>query len=328
MYQEALRKVEAEYTLLREENSATDLEREIAVRARVPEIGRLMDQRKDLIFRSFRSFFSGEQATGQVSIPEETERLSREIRRLLRVSGYPEDYLQPVCHCQVCQDRGYVGEPIREMCSCMKNRLYRMIYEESGIGPNPPSFETFDEKVFPDDIVPELKISQRMEMVTLRDQLQNWAQKWPDTEKSGGVVLSGASGLGKTFLIHCMARELLDRGKSVSVLTAYRALDILRESYFQGHAEDQDLLFEPDVLFLDDLGTEPLLNNVTITQLFNLLNERERMSSKKKKAFVVSTNYSQSGLRERYTERLTSRLLDSRNVLIFALRGADVRKRG
>ena len=78
------------------------------------------------------------------------------------------------------------------------------------------------------------------------------------------------------------------------------------------------------VLFLDDLGSEPLMQNVTIEQLFNLINERQarRLST------VISTNLSIKELRTRYTERIASRLTDSRNCLVVTLEGQDVRRNG
>ena len=40
------------------------------------------------------------------------------------------------------------------------------------------------------------------------------------------------------------------------------------------------------LLLIDDLGTEPLMENITVTQLFNLLNERQNRG----KHTVISTN--------------------------------------
>ena len=81
-------------------------------------------------------------------------------------------------------------------------------------------------------------------------------------------------------------------------------------------------LMEAELLLIDDLGTEPLMNNVTVTQLFNLLNERQ-MSGRHT---VLSTNLSMNELQERYTERVTSRLLDKGACLRVGFVGGDVRR--
>ena len=77
---------------------------------------------------------------------------------------------------------------------------------------------------------------------------------------------------------------------------------------------------EVPVLMLDDLGSEPMMQNVTIEQLFNLINERQNRNL----ATVISTNLDMAKFRERYSERIASRLRDSR-CTILSLLGKDIR---
>ena len=83
-----------------------------------------------------------------------------------------------------------------------------------------------------------------------------------------------------------------------------------------------DMMRTP-LLLLDDLGTEPLMNNITVTQLFNLLNERQMAG----RHTVISTNLSLSELKDRYTERITSRLLDGRDCRRLTFIGEDIREK-
>ena len=137
------------------------------------------------------------------------------------------------------------------------------------------------------------------------------------------VLLIGKSGLGKTFLMHCMANRLLERGKDVLLISSYAFLQSARKSYFENDHGTDELLQAP-VLFLDDLGSEPLMQNVTIEQLLNLINERQS----RRLPTVISTNLSIKELRTRYTERIASRLTDSRNCLVITLEGQDIRRSG
>ena len=57
-------------------------------------------------------------------------------------------------------------------------------------------------------------------------------------------------------------------------------------------------------------------------QLFNLLNERQNRGL----STVISTNLNLQELRERYTERVASRLNNPKNCLILTLAGRDLRK--
>ena len=123
--------------------------------------------------------------------------------------------------------------------------------------------------------------------------------------------------------MHAMAKRLLDRGLNVLMLSAYRFLDIARKAYFSNNTGELDTLMETDVLMLDDLGSEPLMENITIVQLFNLINERQTSG----KGTVISTNLNTTELQARYTERIASRLLDPRQCTLLQFLGDDVRRR-
>ena len=83
-----------------------------------------------------------------------------------------------------------------------------------------------------------------------------------------------------------------------------------------------DTLMDTDVLMIDDMGVEPLMENITIVQWFNLINERQLRG----KGTVISTNLNVEELRRRYTERITSRLLDGKQCMILQFLGDDVRR--
>ena len=321
MRREILRQLTNEYEERRRENDRIFFARRAEAEQKCPEIGRLMDARQELIFSSVRGIILGHQPD---QVPEKMEKLTGQIRSLLVENGFPDDYLEPVYRCPLCKDTGYVGDPVREMCSCMQKELTRRLYAESGLGDQrEQTYDTFCLDVFPDTVIPGLGYSQRQMMEMIRDMTKAWAEQWPDVRENCGVIFSGASGLGKTFLLHAMAGVMLDRGLNVMVLSSYRAQEIMRKAYFSRDGQDDlDLLMNTDVLFLDDLGTEPLLDNVTVSQFFNLFNERQNHQ----KACVISTNLSLKNLRERYTERIASRLLDSSRMMVVEMRGEDIRR--
>ena len=55
---------------------------------------------------------------------------------------------------------------------------------------------------------------------------------------------------------------------------------------------------------------------------FNLINERQLRG----KGTVISTNLNVEELRRRYTERITSRLLDGKQCMLLQFLGDDVRR--
>ena len=321
MRREILRQLQSEYEERRQENDRIFFERRAEVEQKCPDIGKLMDARQQLIFASVRGIIMGQQ---QDQVPEKMQQLNEQIRKALVSGGFQEDYLEPVYRCPICRDTGYVGDPVREMCSCMQQELSRRLYAQCGLGEQQEqTFDTFRLDVFPDTPIQALGCSQRQMMEMIREMTKKWSEKWPDVKETAGVLFSGASGLGKTFLLHSMAKVLLDRGLSVMILSSYRVQEIMRKAYFSRDGQDDaDMLMNLDVLLIDDFGTEPLLDNVTLSQFFNLFNERQTHA----RACVLSTNLSLKNLRERYSERIASRLLDRSRMMVIEMRGEDIRK--
>ena len=131
----------------------------------------------------------------------------------------------------------------------------------------------------------------------------------------------GDTGIGKTFLSNCIAKELIDKSYSVIYLSTFELFDILAKSKFEkDEAADRmnHYIFDCDLLIIDDLGTE-LVNSFTTSQLFLCLNERIL----RKKSTIISTNLSMTDLREVYSERIFSRITS--NYTMLRLIGDDIR---
>jgi len=242
---------------------------------------------------------------------------NRRIAQKLAASGLPADALAPVYDCPACRDEGYVYDPSRRMCFCFENELNRRMLTELGLRKD-QTFEAFREDCFDD----EGAVSQRSMMRRNRDVCERFADTYPDTEVSD-LLLTGPSGLGKTFLMQAMAHRVTERGYGVQYVSAYKLLDTMRKAYFENNADRLRPFLDAPLLLVDDLGTEPLMENITVTQLFNLLNERQNADLHT----ILSTNLSLTELKTRYTERITSRLLDKRRCKILKFIGADIRTR-
>lgn len=315
-----LRELQAEYEQQRMRNDQENQRRRAEAIQVCPEIGRLMDDRQNMIYSGLRGILEG-RVQGD-DLPLRMEVINRRIKELLVQNGFASDYLEPVYRCKTCADTGYVGENVKEMCPCLRSAFYARLYQRVGLGEKAEqTFETFDLSVFPDKLLEGQPFTQRQEMAMIRDQCREWADGC-SRDHASDVLLMGQSGLGKTFLMHAMAKRLLDRGLNVLMMSAYRFLEVARRAYFSNHPEELDSLMEADVLLLDDLGSEPLMENITIVQLFNLINERQVRG----RSTVLSTNLNAKELRERYTERIASRLMDKRQCTLIRFIGDDVRR--
>ena len=321
MREDLLNELEAEYEQIRYANEQEEARRREKIRLENPEIDALVHEREELIFGTLRDILNGEARTED--LPERMEKLSAEIRARLEDAGYPADYLAPVYRCPICKDTGRTGEPVREPCICLKKAYQKKLRESIGLsGDRKESFESFDLSVYPDEKIPGQDFTQREIMKMYRATCEKWANEYPRSMYRD-LVLTGSTGLGKTFLLRSMAERLIERDVNVLIISAYRMLEILRKSYFDNDGGSEELL-GAEVLMIDDLGSEPLMQNVTVEQLFYLLNERQNRNL----STVISTNLDMAKLRERYTERIASRLRDSRTCKVLNLLGKDIRVGG
>ena len=86
--------------------------------------------------------------------------------------------------------------------------------------------------------------------------------------KPKNIFFYGNTGVGKTFLSNCIAKELLDAGYSVIYFTAFQLFDILSKGVFEKDADAiaaHQNIFDCDLLIIDDLGTE-LSNSFTTSK--------------------------------------------------------------
>lgn len=316
-----LQELHAEYEQRQLANQREEAERRAKVEAACPEIGQVLSARQDLIFGTLRGILEGKAAAKD--IPAQMDVLNRRLSSLLRQHGFDENYLDPVCRCPRCRDTGYVGEPIRERCECFNQAYYARMYQRMGLTDSTfaQSFDAFNPGVFSAEKLPGKDYSQRELMNVIRQTCEAYAARYPAVSVKD-MLLMGQSGLGKTFLMHAMAKELIRRGVNVLLISAYRFLEIARKAYLSGNPEDMEPLMDAEVLLIDDMGVEPLMENITIPQWFNLINERQLQG----KGTVISTNLMEDELRRRYTERIASRLMNDSQCRLIQFAGNDVRR--
>jgi DNA replication protein DnaC len=142
----------------------------------------------------------------------------------------------------------------------------------------------------------------------------------PKTSKS--ILMMGGTGLGKTHLSSAVARGVIEKGCDVYYTGAIDLFSQFEIQKFKSYNNEPNELieryFECDLLIIDDLGTE-MINQFSVSTLYNLLNDR----LSRKKPTIVSTNLSQDDIKNKYTDRITSRLFGEYKVLFFA--GTDIR---
>ena len=138
------------------------------------------------------------------------------------------------------------------------------------------------------------------------------------------ILMSGDTGVGKTHLIECMTTYAIDKCLTVKYSTAFNFnQDMLK--YHCASIEDKDAIMYPylnsDILFIDDLGSENQIKNVTNEYLYLILNERMQQHKKT----VISTNLDMKQIQDVYGERIFSRLMHKKQSAKINFTGVDLR---
>ena len=254
------------------------------------------------------------------ALKEENLALQRERAELLVAHGYPADYLEDKPNCPLCGDTGWRGS---EVCSCLNDYYARVQLEELSrlLDLGTQSFETFSFDWYSDERG-ERKRSPRENMERVFDICQDYARHF--SLAADNLLLTGQSGLGKTFLSASIARVVSDRGFSVVYDTAEHIFSQMEEEKFRpddssAACENVQRYQNCDLLIVDDLGTE-MVTSFVQSALYQLINGR-LLAGKKT---VINTNLAPRQLGERYSPQVQSRLEGEYRVLPFF--GEDIRK--
>jgi len=304
--------LQAEYERIRREEREALLKRTEEAYALHPGFLRIAERRRAAALGTGAAIRRGQSAEEASRLAQETLRaLDDEERALLVQVGLPEDHLALHVRCALCRDTGYVGDARRAPCVCLQKRLLGLSRATSQIDDR-ETFEAFDETVCPTE-------KQRKQLLAARRVAEGYADAFPENEKHN-LLLLGMSGLGKTYLINSIAARVLARGFPVRKVTAYTLMEELLSGIRQNADAAAPFLNAP-LLLVDDLGTEPMIRNITLEYLFSILNERRNA----RLHTVVASNLTTDTLQERYGERIFSRLISADDSLILQLSGENLR---
>ena len=285
---------------------------------KVPRLAEIDREVASLSAQRARSLLQN--GTGSVAdLKKEVAVLADERLALLRGNGFPDDYLEPRYICPHCQDTGYVGS---RKCSCFKKAEIELLYTQSNIREilEKENFEHFSFDWYSDTIKNEATgLSARETARRAYDAAWNFVRDFD--ARFQNLFLYGSTGVGKTFLSHCIAHELLKTAHCVLYFSAYDLFDRLAHTAFSRKSEndaDEDFIYDCDLLIIDDLGTE-LTNSFVSSELFFCINERLT----RRKSTVISTNLKLEDFSATYSERTFSRIAS--NFQMIKLIGKDIR---
>ena len=208
--------------------------------------------------------------------------------------------------CPICKDTGYINN---KQCKCYLMQASKVILNELGIK------NQTDYSLKQSNGVEELKKHYAV--------AQNYVNDFPST-KVNNFIFTGTVGSGKTHLSKCIFTELTVKGNNCIYLSSNE----LNNLFIKMHVGEIDrvltfeMLTESDLLVIDDLGTEPIYNNVTAEYFLPLISTRLQYN----KHFIITTNLTHNEIKARYGERLLSRLSNQNETMFVTFPNQDLRK--
>ncbi len=302
--------IKNEYDRIRRRNKALLDERREEIYARIPDIKDLeLGSKLDYISLIRERVLKGKAAEDTGGGKSKSDL----VRKLLKDNGYPEDYLELTYDCEKCKDTGDI-DGVR--CSCYNKKVTEQLLKQSNLGNvlQAENFDTFNLDYYSSQKYKDMGYSPRENAEHALREAGKFVDAFEGGERIKGMLIYGETGRGKTFLSNCIAKRLIDRGHSVLYLSANQLFNDVIGAYLIEKREElkyiYDFVKEAELLIIDDLGTE-MTNNLVNSQLFEVINIRAR----EEKPTLISTNRSIEQLKDRYQERILSRILADYTVL-------------
>ncbi len=309
-----------EYSKRRLENMRIHEQRKDEVYTAVPEIEEIDGEIRKISLDAARRSVMGEVSdAGKTEVAAKRSNLIQKKQSLLKDSGYPADYLDPVYSCKICNDTGYKDG---KMCRCLSDMVVKSLYERSNLINilSVENFDNFSSEYFSKEIPSGEKVSPYDNIRRIKAAALEFVDNFD--KKPKGLLFSGSVGTGKTYLSNCIAKALLDKGYSVFYVTAIELFEIcsnyIRNRSGENVSRFYNLVFDSELLIIDDLGTETI-NSFVQSNFFEIINQRMLRN----RSTVISTNSDLAELKDRYTDRTISRIMG--NYKLFRFYGSNIR---
>ena len=301
------------YAQIQTRHRNEQLRRREEIYLKIPEYRALEEQVPAIAMSSLRARLLGDSGDKDTDVSGKLNEIAKRKGELLRGRGYREDYLELQYDCPYCHDTGYTDDGAK--CRCFIRQEIALLYRGSHLEEmvREQNFNVLSEEYYKGEDLQRFRAA----AAASRQFASNFGQDFRN------LYYYGTVGTGKSFLSVCIARELLEQGRSVLYFSAAALFEKLSCYTFDNRSKEelrdftQDL-YGCDLLIIDDLGTE-LTNQFVAAHLFTCLNERFL----NRKSTIISTNLSLKEMQSRYSDRVFSRITN--DYELFKLTGPDIR---
>lgn len=268
------------------------------------KIRAMQDEEYKLLHNSYMTLMIEDSKNGRDE-GEQTLKIKTRLKEKEKSLGISSS---PQYSCPICNDSGRVNG---DYCKCLRNEINKILIAESGFS----HLENFNNAKF--DIFEDPSM-----MKKLYSKMQDWCKS---DFKKNIIYIGGDTGVGKTHLMSCIANELIQHGKLVTLTTSFAMNQDFMKSYSLRNNEEGNEILDKylncEILFIDDLGTELRRKDITNNYLSLVINERKA----KRLPTVITSNLTLEDVRDYYDERVFSRIVDKDTSICLYLTGKDLR---
>lgn len=248
-----------------------------------------------------------------LELKEQSQKLVKEKQAILEKAGIPKD----MPDCTLCGDTGYINGKI---CECIKHEAAKIMAEE--LSKEMPlkdcRFDNFDLNYYPDKTDGD-GLNPKKRMTAVLKLCREYVMGFNGNSES--LLFMGGVGLGKTHLTMSIVSGVIEKGFMPIYGSAENLFAIVETEKFSGEGRgNYDAMLNCDLLVIDDLGAE-MTTSFTKSVLYNLVNTRIL----KNIPTIINTNLSMKQIEEKYSARISSRLMSNYNVKKFL--GGDIRQK-
>ncbi|HYF82233.1 MAG TPA: ATP-binding protein [Clostridia bacterium] len=310
-----------QYELIQKKNKEETEQRKLTLYSKLPRLKQIEDELVRVSIDITRAILNESQIAEALLEQLRKKQLDLKVEKaeILSANKYPIDYLDPIYLCKACKDTGFISF---NKCKCYRQKEIYLNYEQSNLVStlNKENFEQFRWDYYSNE-PDESGRSPLKNMQEIYRMCIDFVEGFDKHDTN--LFFIGSPGLGKTFLCNSIAKDLLDKGKSVLYKTVPDLIDAMRKYKFDFDNEENNMpylheIYNCDLLIMDDLGTE-LSTQFSNQVIYNILNKRI-ISSKK---MVISTNLSVPDFQSTYSERIVSRIIGNFEACKFM--GKDIR---
>lgn len=287
------------------------------VYAKIPAVRQIDEEIKNTGYSAISSVLHQEADIEQAR--KKIHVLYSQRAQLLAGHGYPENYTDMQYQCNKCKDTGFIKTV---PCSCRAAVKSKLLLEKSNL-PENLHFESFDHfryDLYDSQPFGNDQISPKDNIKAVVKSLKRFIRAFPNGEN---ILLFGKTGLGKTYLSGCIAKEITCKGFEVFYQSAFKIFSVLEELKFKGdqtgtNQQISDKIYNAPLLIIDDLGSE-FISAYSTAVLFDIVNTRILND----RSTIINTNLTMDELNQTYSSRIVSRLFGEYTVMRII--GSDIR---